>query len=260
MPHLLLFGSSPSIPLEIIHNREHAPKEWNDTHLPDQTEYLKQAAQRIQAAHEYNAARYNNKQRPHNFKVGDKVIFLKTLRSKKDIFHKKLALPGEGPFKIITINLKGSRATISVDGKLTEVNTANLVPYQRRPDWMLAPELRELANSQDGDTQSTDTKRMEPIPITDTNQAIEWQTGDCVDVLVSGEIRNGHIVYLKDSAAYLKGKGLNGWFDTSLLSQHLHTDDEISQHLPKELRDTRNPRKKRRTTRVAHGLYLTEAK
>ena len=108
LPHMLMFGSSPSIPLEIIHNREHTPKEWNDTQLPDKTEYLKQAAQRIQATHERNAMKYNNKQRPHHFKVGDKVIFLKTLHSRKNIFHKKLALLGEEPFKIININFKGS--------------------------------------------------------------------------------------------------------------------------------------------------------
>ena len=167
---------------------------------------------------------------------------------------------GEGPFKIININLKGSRATISIDGKLADINTANLVLYQRRPDWMQAPELKEVANFQDNDTNMTNNADMEPVPITNTNQAMEWQTGDCVDVLVSSKLRNGYIVYLKDSTAYLKGKGLNRWFDTSRLSQHLHTEDEISQNLPKDNRDAWNPQKKQRTTRVAHGLYLTEDK
>ena len=125
---------------------------------------------------------------------------------------------------------------------------------------MQAPELKELANFQDDDTHMTNNADMEPILITNTNQAIEWQTGDCVDVFVGGKIHNGYIVYLKDTTAYLKGKGLNRWFETSRLSQHLHTDDEISQNLPKDNGDTRNPHKKQRTTRVAHGLYLTENK
>ena len=113
MPHLLLFGKAPKIPLEILHQREHTSSEWNDTHLPVMTKRLEIAAERIQRSHEENARRYNKLQRPHNFAVGDEVIFLKTLYSSKDVFHKKLGLPGEGPFKINWINTNGSRAIIS---------------------------------------------------------------------------------------------------------------------------------------------------
>ena len=94
------------------------------------TKRLEIAAERIQRSHEENARRYNKLQRPHNFAVGDEVIFLKTLYSSKDVFHKKLELPGEGPSN----NTNGSKAIISYDNsKEMEINTARIIPYSRRP-------------------------------------------------------------------------------------------------------------------------------
>ena len=85
IPHLLLFGMAPKIPLNINHQREHISSEWNKTHLPALIKRLVVATKRIKDSHEKNALRYNKLQRLHNFKMGDKVIFLKTLYSVKDV-------------------------------------------------------------------------------------------------------------------------------------------------------------------------------
>ena len=113
-----MFGRVPSTPMEIVHVREHAPANWNSSTLPNYVDAFKEAQKRIQEVHIKNAEAYNKKQRPHNFKVGKEVIFLKTLHSDKDVFHSKLGLPGEGPYRIKAINSNGSRATIQCGDNL----------------------------------------------------------------------------------------------------------------------------------------------
>ena len=88
------------------------------------------------------------------------MIFLKTLYSSKDVFHKKLGLPGERLFKIKWINTNGSRAIISYnDSKEMEINIARIVPYSRCSHWMTTPVIGDLANPQGTYMEHTDGKQ-----------------------------------------------------------------------------------------------------
>ena len=158
----------------------------------------------------------------------------------------KLGLPGEGPFKIKWINTNGSRAIISYDdSKEMEINTARIVPYSRRPHWMTAPVIGDVANPQGAHMEHTDGKQ---ASITDEDLAKEWQTEDEVDILINDVLRTGVITRIAKGKAYVKGDRMNRWFPLSRLSQHLPQVDNV-QVAPTTTRLT--SAKKRRTTRIA---------
>ena len=159
------------------------------------------------------------------------------------MFHKKLGLPGEGPFKIKWINSNGSRAIISYDdSKEMEINTARIVPYSRRPHWMTAPVIGDLNNPQGAYMEHTNGKQ---ASTTDEDLAKGCQKEDEVDILINDVLRTGVITRIAKGKAYVRGDRMNRWFPLSRLSQHLPQVDDV-QVAPTTTHLT--SAKKRRTT------------
>jgi hypothetical protein len=229
-PYFMMFGREPIGSTDVTKDTD----VWDEstdfnTPLDERIHRINEARKRISKSHLANADRYNKRQKPHRLVVGDNVIFLRQLRTKKNISHKKLGLPGVGPFKIVAINKLGSRITINKDGELHEVNAATLIKYVPRPDWMQDPAkttVEQLAGPPEIIATEDDVSSDDEAPIRqlseleyqkvftgpDNNDNEQLTVGSKVDVHISKTWRHGTLTRKDDSKrGYVKGKMINRW-------------------------------------------------
>ena len=129
-----------------------------------------------------------------------------------------------------------------------EVNTAYLASYKQRPDWMMAPETKDLANPFDvGTTDVTEDILVNPTHA-DVNQASTWQIGDYVSTSIDGQKKSRHIMYTFENRAFVKGEGWQEWIDFKDLTAALHPTEQLNTTPVKQLPKPR----KRKTTRIAN--------
>ena len=83
-----------------------------------------------------------------------------------------------------------------------EINTARIVPYLRRPHWMTAPVIKNVANPQDAYIEHTNGKQ---ASTTNEDLAKGWQKKDEVDILINDVLRTGVITRIAKGKAYVKG-------------------------------------------------------
>jgi hypothetical protein len=234
-PYFMMFGREFVFPTDIVNDTN----VWDEspgyiTPFKERIQRINEAKKRITESHRANADRYNKRQRPHGFQVGDKVIFLRELKTKKNISHRKLGLPGVGPFEITAVNDLGSRITIDQKGKLREVNAATLVKFYPRPEWMQSPaklSTEELAGQADveetEDEQMDDIEPTKDMSIPEIMKAFSGppKKGDVIDIgaKVDAHIaktwRHGTVARKDDSTnrAYVKGKNINRWINLDYL-------------------------------------------
>ena len=150
-PHFLMFGKEFRMPIDIIHNVNlEAPREWTDSKFPTLVKKLKEVQKKIDKVHMDNALVYNRKRIFHNFKVGDKVMEVTMPQTKKDQgIHKKLVLPGMGPYTIVSISPDNNTVKLVDPEDPKEqtwvVNVSRVRAVVDRPDWMKDPQQRSVS-------------------------------------------------------------------------------------------------------------------
>lgn len=94
--------------------------------------------------HKGNAKPYNKKRRPLRVTIDDlvmQIIMLRTKTAKGE--HKKLGLPGVGPYKIKSISEDGNSVTLTdpnnPEGDQWVVNSSRVKKFYARPEWMKYP-------------------------------------------------------------------------------------------------------------------------
>ena len=145
-PFFMMFGHDFRFPLQILDSTGSKDElEWNNSKLSEIAERIRKAMQRINVAHSYNTKAYNRKRIPHLLKVGDLVMEATMVNtSKKNLLHKKLKLPGKGPYKIKRISDDNNTVTITevsagLKSERRVVNVSRIKKYIERPEWMRNP-------------------------------------------------------------------------------------------------------------------------
>jgi hypothetical protein len=277
-PYFMMMGKDWVFPSDITNDNQ----KWKDylgdnSTLSAMTDRINAAKLKIRESHLANAERYNQRQRPHHLKKGDQVIFLRVLKTKKNISHKKLGLPGVGPFIVHSVNDLGSRVVILVKGEQREVNAATLVKYTPRPQWMVDPDMPTIedltgpttipplitgSDEEDEGVLETghnmsDVEIARAFDLPEIPDQVELSIGMKVDVDIAKTQRHG-ILTRRDTGkktAYVKGKNINRWIPYEKIRPcTCRAGAPVSIPKPQEKRKA-NPR---RTTRIYHRMYNIE--
>jgi hypothetical protein len=145
-PFFMMFGRDFRFPLEIQNNTGlDKETDWIDSKFNNIVERVSKAIERNEIRHAQNAALYNKKRIPHLLKIDDLVMEVTMpATNKKKSLHKKLRLPGKGPYKIIDISkddntVKLTRTDLPNNKDTWVVNVARVKKYIERPEWMIDP-------------------------------------------------------------------------------------------------------------------------
>jgi hypothetical protein len=141
-PHFLTYGSEFRFPMDVEKGAgRQTNREWRNSLIPELMKRLDQTIKRVEDSNKDNAVHYNKRRRPHKFVAGDRVLEWTMIRTNKDKgVHKKISLPGVGPYLITKVNEDGNTVQIideeSPEDKTWVVNVSNLRRYIKRPEWM----------------------------------------------------------------------------------------------------------------------------
>jgi len=165
-PHYLMFGRDFIFPIDIAKRlpaMKH--KDWRNSQLPELMKRLDASIKRIETSHKQNAKHYNAKRKPHRFQVGDMVMEWAMLRTNKEKkIHKKISLPGFGPYKILSVSDDGNTVKLidieSPKGTVWVTNVSRIRPYIVRPEWMINPDNKPVTELT-GPINTEDTEKLE---------------------------------------------------------------------------------------------------
>ena len=254
-PFFLMFGRDFRFPLEIKHATGIGTNyEWKSSNLSDIAERVKKACERNNLRFRQNAALYNKKRIPHLLKIGDLVMEVTMPATNKEKhLHKKLRLPGKGPYKISDISKDDNTVklveTEGTGGNDTwVVNVARVKKYVARPQWMIDPNeptvleitgpnnidehFMEVEENADDGTEDNELPAMEQIhkEISDhfkkTEKDLCIRNSDLdvtnlkVDALVNNQWKCGILLKTKKQgglAAKVVGKFINAWIPVNRL-------------------------------------------
>ena len=142
-PYWMLFGRDFRFPLEIKNSvGSTIDPDWNQSRIALIAKRVNKAIRRNADRHKENAASYNKKRIPHGLKKGDLVIEV-TMQStnKAKGTHKKLKLPGKGPYKVVEIakdnNTVKLQDEVSSSRDSWVVNVSRVRKFVARPNWMV---------------------------------------------------------------------------------------------------------------------------
>jgi hypothetical protein len=141
-PHFLMFGKEIRYPMDIAKGAAMENNaQWRNSLLPELMQKLDRAVERINKSNRENAKLYDGRRKPHKFHVGDMVMEWTMIRTKKEKgIHKKISLPGMGPYRVKEVNKDGNTVIledqVDPNKKCWVVNVGRLRRFTSRPEWM----------------------------------------------------------------------------------------------------------------------------